>query len=48
MNHDAAALIVFGALEPIIRQVDARVVVAVGVCAVSACVCVCVYVLRLV
>lgn len=40
MNHDAAALIVFGALEPIIRQVDARVVVAVGVCAVSVCVCV--------
>lgn len=38
MNHDAAAPIVFGALEPIITEVDARVVGAVGVCAVSLCV----------
>lgn len=44
VNHDAAALIVFGALEPIITQVDARVVGAVSVCAVSVSVCVTMYV----
>lgn len=38
MNHDAAALIVFGALEPITTQVDACVIGALFACAVCACV----------
>lgn len=40
MNHDAADLIVFGALEPIITRVDASVVSAVSVCAMLLCMCV--------
>lgn len=43
MNHDTAALIVFGALEPIITQVDACIF---GALSVSVTVDVCVFTRR--